>query len=78
MITAFELNDNKHFQNIETLPGISKVVSLETERSKHMFMYCHQNTDQNHNVETVNKYLKNMAKVHVFGNDGNKSKHFTY
>jgi hypothetical protein len=36
-------------------------------------MSHHQTAGQNHKIKAANKFLKNVAKVHIFGNDNNKS-----
>jgi hypothetical protein len=51
------LGDNKNTtkKNTETLIEASKEVGLEvnTEKTKYMLLYCHQNTVQNHDIMTV-------------------------
>jgi len=55
---------------------LSKEDNLEvsTEKAKCMFMSHHQNAIQNHNMQAANKYSINVDKVHMFGNNSNKSK----
>jgi hypothetical protein len=50
-------------QRVQT--DASKEVGLEvhTERIKRMFMSHYQNSGQNHNIKTGNRYFENVAKV---------------
>jgi hypothetical protein len=50
-------------QRVQT--DASKEVALEvcTERIKLMFMSHYQNSGQNHNIKTANRYFENVAKV---------------
>jgi hypothetical protein len=60
----------------ETLLQNSEVGFLEvyTEKTKYMFMPCHQNAGQNHNFITANKSSENVNKVQINGNKSNQIK----
>jgi hypothetical protein len=49
-------------------------LEVNMEKTKYMFMHCHQNARQNHDIKTANKFLKKCGKVQIYGNVGNKSK----
>jgi len=50
-------------KNTETLLAASKEVGLEinAERTMYMFLSRHQNAGQNHDINTANKVLENVA-----------------
>jgi hypothetical protein len=51
-------------KNTEALLSASKeVVEVSTERTKYIFMFCHQTTGQNYNTEVANRTtaLENVA-----------------
>jgi hypothetical protein len=56
-------------KNTETLNGASKDVSLEvnTEKTKHMLLSCHQNPEQNHDIKIANRCFENVAEFRYLG-----------
>jgi len=56
-------------KNIEILLGTNKEVCLEMneEKSECMFLSCHQNSGQDHNIKTANNSLKNVAMLENLG-----------
>jgi hypothetical protein len=36
----------------------------------------HQNAEKTHNIKTVNRFFENVWRVHIFGNDINKSEFY--
>jgi hypothetical protein len=55
-------------KNTETLIEVSKKVGLEEngEKTKHMLLSRHQNTRQNHDIQTVNRSSENVAQFKYF------------
>jgi hypothetical protein len=47
-------------------------MSFDTAYSE-LLMPCHLSERQNYNVKVTNKSFKNVAKVQIFGSDGDKS-----
>jgi hypothetical protein len=60
-----ELGDNIDTikKNTETLTDASKVVGMEVniERTMYMLLSCHQNAGQNHVIEVANRCFESMA-----------------
>jgi ribosomal protein S2 len=56
-------------KNTETLIDTSKEVGLEvnTEKTTHMLLSCHQNAGQNHYIRTVNRCFENVAQFRYLG-----------
>jgi hypothetical protein len=48
-------------------------VEVNTEKTKYMFLFCHQNARKNRDIETANRSFEEST-VQIFGNDYNKSK----
>jgi hypothetical protein len=55
-------------KNAETLLGFSKEIGLEvnSERTKYIFMSCHQTEGQSNYISIANKSFKKSGKVQVF------------
>jgi hypothetical protein len=55
-------------KNTKTLLDACKEVESEVnaEKTKYMFMFCHQNAGQNNSLMTSNKILKNVAVFKCF------------
>jgi hypothetical protein len=62
-------NANTIKRNTEALIDASNEGGLEvnTEKTKHIFMFNHQIAGQNHDLMTPNKSLKNVAKLKCLG-----------
>jgi len=60
MMLTYWLKTNTIKKNTEVLLCASKESDLEgnVEKTRHMFMYHHQNAGQNHNLMTTNKAFK--------------------
>jgi hypothetical protein len=60
------LGDNKVTikKNTGTIIDASKEVGLEvnTEETKYMFLYRHQNAEQNYNIKIANRYFENVVQ----------------
>jgi hypothetical protein len=58
------LEDNTDIikKNTETVSDASKKLGLEVnaERTKYMFLYCHQKAWQNHKMKTANRSLEDV------------------
>jgi hypothetical protein len=63
-------------KNTETLIDASKQFGLEvnTEKTKYMLLYRHQDAEQDHDINTANSCFEIVAHFKYFGNDRNKSK----
>jgi hypothetical protein len=61
---------------METLIDASKEVGLEvnTEKTKYMLLYRHQNAGQSHDIKIANKCFENVAKFRYLGTTIYKSK----
>jgi hypothetical protein len=62
-------NINTVKKNTKTLTDASKEVGLEinTKKSKYMLLACHQNVEQNHDINIANGCFENMAQFKYFG-----------
>jgi hypothetical protein len=49
-------------------------LEVNTEQTKFMVMFHHQNAGQNHNLMIANKSFKKYGRVQMFENNSNKSK----
>jgi hypothetical protein len=63
-------------KSMGVLLGTCKMVGLELNsgNAEYVFLYCHQNVEQNHNMKIVYKSSENVAIVQVLGNDSNEAK----
>jgi hypothetical protein len=61
-------------RNTETLTDVSKEVNLEvnTEKTKYMFLPCHQNPGQNQDIKTANRCFENVEQFRYLGINGSK------
>jgi hypothetical protein len=62
-------NINTIKTNTEALTDASKEVGLEvnTEKTKYMLMFEHQNAGQNHNIKMVNTTFENVTQFNYLG-----------
>jgi hypothetical protein len=51
-------------KNTQILTDASKEAGLQvnTEKTKYIFMSCHQNTEQNHDIKIGNRCFENVAQ----------------
>jgi hypothetical protein len=65
---VLEDNLNTLKKKTKALRDISKEVGVEinTEKSKYIFMSCHQNAGQNHNIKVTNWSFENVGKFAIW------------
>jgi hypothetical protein len=56
-------------KNTETFIDPNKEISLEvnTEKTKYILLFRHQNVGQNHDIKTANRFFENVAQVRYVG-----------
>jgi ribosomal protein S2 len=56
-------------KNTETLIDASKEVALEvnTEKTKYMLLFLHQNAGQNHDIKIANRCFENVVQFRYLG-----------
>jgi hypothetical protein len=66
------LGDNIDTIKKNTNSDTSKDAGLDvnTEKTKYMFLYHHQNAGQNHDIKIANRSCKNMAQSKYLGTTG--------
>jgi hypothetical protein len=57
--------DTTKKKKTKTLIDATKEVSLEvnTEKTKYMLLSCHQNAEQNHDINIANRSFENAAQL---------------